>query len=68
MAKEYRYNLEQRGKLHFCVSCGKKRMTRYIDKETKEYLPEKYGRCARMNNCAYHLNPYQDGYGEKSCT
>ena len=65
MAKEYRYSLEQRGKLHFCVSCGKKRMTRYIDKETKEYLPEKYGRCARMNNCAYHLNPYQDGYGKE---
>lgn len=64
MAKEYRYSLEQRGKLHVCVSCGKKRMTRYVDKETNAYLPEKYGRCARLNNCAYHLNPYHDGYGK----
>ena len=65
MAKEYRYSLETRGKLHVCVSCGKKRMTRYIDKETNEYLPEKYGRCARLNNCAYHLNPYHDSYGKE---
>jgi hypothetical protein len=65
MAKEYRYSLEQRGKLHICVSCCKKRMTRYVDKETNAYLPERYGRCARLNNCAYHLNPYQDGYGKE---
>lgn len=65
MEKSYRYSLEKKAKMHICVSCGKKRMTRYIDNQTGEYLPEEYGRCARINNCGYHLNPYKEGYGKR---
>lgn len=51
---------------HICPQCEKgKTYTRYIDTKTKEYIPEKYGKCERLNNCVYHLNPYKDGYHKK---
>ncbi len=57
--------LEPGSKKHICPSCGKRRYVRYINTETNEYLPEEYGRCDRESNCAYHLNPYKDGYLKK---
>jgi hypothetical protein len=64
MEQEHRYILEKGSKKHTCpaISCGKKTFVRYIDTQTGEYLPEQYGRCDREVNCAYHLNPYKDGY------
>ncbi|PVX47222.1 hypothetical protein C8C85_3150 [Flavobacterium sp. 103] len=62
---EYRYSLEKGSKKFHCPSCGKKNeFVRYIDKETGEYLPEQYGRCERVDNCKYHLNPSSDGYAK----
>lgn len=47
-----------------CPACGgKKSFAPYIDIETGNDLPEKYGRCNRADQCGYHLNPYKDGYG-----
>lgn len=63
--KEYKYQLAKRIKT-VCPQCGRKRFVPYINKETGERLPEKYGRCDREDNCGYHLNPYKDGYGRKS--
>jgi hypothetical protein len=62
MIDYYRFILDKSGKKHLCPDCGKIRFVRYIDRETKEYLPEKYGRCDRESNCSYHLNPYSDSY------
>jgi hypothetical protein len=58
----FRYTLDKSSRQHHCPSCGKKRFVRYIDIETKQYLPEEYGKCNRSDNCRYHLNPYKDGY------
>jgi len=63
MSKDFRYILDKSTKKHLCPDCGKKRFVRYVDTETKEYLPEKYGRCDRESNCTYHLSPYSDNYG-----
>jgi hypothetical protein len=64
----YRYQLEKGSKKHLCPSCQKRRLVRYIDIETKNYLPEIYGKCDRETNCAYHLNPYKDGYYKNNNT
>jgi hypothetical protein len=49
-----------------CPSCGKPKVfTLYIDTQTGQHLPEQYGRCERLNNCGYFLNPYQDGYSKQ---
>lgn len=61
---EYRYTLEKGSRKHICPECGKKTFVRYVDEITSEHLPERYGRCDREQNCAYHLNPYVDGYGK----
>lgn len=60
----YRYILEKNSKKHPCPDCGKKRFVRFIDIETKEYLPEQYGKCDRLINCGYDCNPYKDGYNK----
>lgn len=62
MSKYFRFVFEKGGS-HSCPSCGvQKKYSRYIDLETEELLPEKYGKCNRVENCGYHLNPYRDGY------
>lgn len=56
-----RYILEKyagKATRHTCPECGEKgEFTRYIDTQTGELLPEKYGRCNREIKCGYHLRP-----------
>ncbi|MCG1037299.1 DUF6965 family protein [Polaribacter sargassicola] len=61
---QYRYTFEKGSKKHQCPACHKKRFVKYIDVQTKEYLPEIYGKCDREMNCGYHLNPYKNGYAK----
>lgn len=62
MKTEYLYILEIGSKKFPCPECGKRSFVRYINTETREYLHKDYGRCDRESKCAYHLNPYLDGY------
>ncbi len=64
MTSEYRYVLERGSKKHLCPGCNKLSLVRYIDNQTGEYLPASYGRCDRESKCAYHQNPYKDGYAK----
>ena len=57
MKTNYRYQLETTGKKYLCPSCNKLRFVRYIDTETKQHLPEHFGRCDRESNCTYHVKP-----------
>lgn len=59
---EYRYRLDRSSRKHPCPECGKRKLVRYVDSSTGDYLPEAYGRCDRESNCTYHLSPYHDGY------
>lgn len=49
----YRYQLDKSSKKFRCPNCHKKRFVRYINFETGEYLPIKFGRCDREVNCGY---------------
>lgn len=62
--QSHRYSLEKGSKKHHCPDCNKKTLVLYIDTETGDYLPEKYGRCDRESKCGYFLNPYKDGYAK----
>lgn len=62
MNSDYRFKLERGSRKHRCSACSRKSLVRYIDCKTGEYLPPTYGRCDRESKCAYHLNPYLDGF------
>jgi hypothetical protein len=57
----YRFSLAGKKK-HTCPNCQKRTFVKYIDNETNQYLPDHYGKCERIHNCGYELNPYKDGY------
>jgi hypothetical protein len=64
--ENYRYTLEPYKGIntrYTCPNCDKRKVfARYIDTKTGEHLPEQYGKCNRLYNCGYDLNPYKDGY------
>lgn len=66
MDNQYKYQLDPGSKKYYCPGCGKKRFVRYVDISTGELLPEQFGRCDRAVNCAYHLNPYKNGFEKES--
>lgn len=66
MVAEYRFRLDTGSRKHRCPACGKSRLVRYIDTVGGSYLPGEYGRCDRESKCAYHLNPYSDGYAKST--
>lgn len=66
MNTEHQYQLQKGSKKYQCPECLKRTFKRYIDTGTDSYLPEQYGRCDREIKCAYHLNPYKDGYARNA--
>ena len=59
----YRYKLNSKIKKLTCPECESKlHFVRYYDIETKQPLPEQYGKCDNAGKCGYHCNPYKDGY------
>ena len=64
MAKEYRYKFQKGSKKSLCPGCNQKTFVQHIDSNTGELLPDQYGRCDSESKCAYHLNPYKDGYSK----
>jgi len=57
MEKAFKYSLERGSKKFLCPNCHKKTFVKYIDNETGEYLPDRYGRCDREQKCGYFQTP-----------
>ena len=59
-----RYYLPKKAIKGDCPQCSprhRKTLSRFIDRETNEVLPEAFGRCDRESNCGYSLSPYHKG-------
>lgn len=48
----------------FCPNCGEQTFVPYHDERTGAFLPSEYGRCERIDNCAYHNYPTDYFKGE----
>jgi hypothetical protein len=58
-ATQYRFSLNSRKK-YDCPDCkGRKKLARYIDTITGEYIADHVGKCDRADNCGYHYPPKQ---------
>ncbi|CCG98373.1 putative DNA-binding protein [Fibrella aestuarina BUZ 2] len=58
-ASAYRYRLPRKAIKGTCPQCGRQRaLSRYVDNQTGEALPDEFGRCDREDHCGYHLSPY----------
>ncbi|NCC74622.1 MAG: hypothetical protein EOM06_14670, partial [Sphingobacteriia bacterium] len=55
--KFFKFELDRTSKKYTCPGCGNRTFVRYIDTETGELLPEKYGRCDREISCGYFSKP-----------
>ena len=64
MPEPHRYALDRSSKKYDCPECSKKKFVRYMDSTTREYLPDRYGRCDREAKCGYYLSPKADGYAK----
>ena len=51
-----------------CPNCGEPKFVLYTDERTGAFLPSEFGRCERIDNCAYHNYPtdYFKNKGAKS--
>ncbi len=62
MADNY-YQLEKSSAKLYCPKCNKKSFVPYVFRDTGEPVDkDKFGRCDRENNCAYHLHPKDDNF------
>ena len=55
----FRYQLDDSSRKFECPACNRKRLVRFIDQETRDYLEPIFGRCDREQNCGYFHSPYQ---------
>ena len=63
-ATTYRCYLPRKSTKGDCPQCSPKHrrtLSRYIDRQTGDALPDEYGRCDRESNCTYHVSPYHKG-------
>ncbi len=60
-ATQTRYYLPKKAIKADCPQCSprhRKTLSRFVDRETNDVLPESFGRCDRESNCGYSLSPY----------
>lgn len=64
----FRYKLDPSPKKYDCPACSQTRFVKFVDQQNGEYLPLKFGRCDREQNCGYYRSPYQENEYQNSAT
>jgi hypothetical protein len=67
--KSFRYQFPKKAIKSDCPNCSPnhhKTLSRYVDAQTGDTLPEQFGRCDRETNCGYHLSPYTKDASDNS--
>ena len=57
VTKNFKYSLDPGSKKFTCPACHKKRLVKYLENNTGNYLNDDFGRCDRQQNCGYHKAP-----------
>ena len=55
--KDYKYQLRKGSKKDVCPNCGKKTFVPYVDVNTNKEAGQEFGKCERINSCAYIKYP-----------
>lgn len=67
MSSDYKFILDRFSRKFPCPTCDKRTWVRYVECQTGDFIPIKYGRCDREIKCGYFQPPDKEAYNNLTC-